>query len=169
MNYDIHEVPPRGGESSRFALASSPTGISTTPTKNITNCYGRGLNERLAEAQPLQPPAKDLILRRVVRVALGVYELSDCRPLRVIPTAKPIRTGRFAKLKLRGGAFLDDLFLGGDAWHQSRDEDIYQAALRLAEGESFGGSELRSLNELVALAVLARAGVTTVAVWDLPF
>lgn len=168
MSYDILEVPPRAGASSRFAIATSPTGINVTPAANLSICYGHALQQRVAEAEPLAPLAKDVILRKLVRTATGAYELRDCRALRLVPDAKPVGSGRFAKLNVQGGALLDDLFLGGEAWRQARDTDIYEAARQLAAAESIQGNDLRRLNELVQLAILARAGITRFERWNLP-
>lgn len=70
--------------------------------------------------------------------------------------------------RLTGGALLDDVFLGGDSWRTVPDDEIWEAARQLVEREEVGGPYLRQLNVSLALALLARRGVTGVRPWELP-
>jgi hypothetical protein len=168
MTYTLHEVPASGTDRSRFALTSSPTGISTSTAANVARAYLRGVVERQQAAEPIEL-SKTIALRKVARtIDGGEYVLADCPEIVVSPDARPIRTGKFSRSELEAGALLDDAFFGGPSFREAHDSAIYEAARRVAEQEAMAGQDLIELNRAVQLLILARAGVTTVRPADLP-
>jgi hypothetical protein len=164
------EAPPRGGteDRSRFATGTSPAGQKVTIPQGINLALQALLDERIAEVESLEPPPKEIVLRRIARTVDGEYVLVPCRPITVRPDSKPATTGRFSKRRRRAGAGVDEILLGRD-WSRLHNDDVDQAFRELAAQERFEwGRELRKLNEILMLIQLARSGVTRLRAWDLP-
>jgi hypothetical protein len=167
--YSHEEVPPSGTARSRYALTTSASGVEgISPGQAINVAFRALVTKRMREAVPDGPLSKEITLRKVGRTIDGEYVTVACRPILVNPDSRPIKSGRFFKTKLQAGALLDDALLGGPSWREAHDDDLYEAARHLAEQERLETHELRTLNETIQLAVLARAGVTTVPIWNLP-
>jgi hypothetical protein len=161
------EAPPRGGDRSRFAHGTSPTGQTVTVPHAINLALRSLLTERIAEAESIEPSAEEITLNRIARTQDGRYILAACRPVSVRPDSKPATTGRFLKRRRRAGAAVDEILLGRD-WSRLHNDDVDQAFLELAAQERFEGRELRKFNEILMLTQLVRIGVTSVKAWDLP-
>jgi hypothetical protein len=169
MSYNLHEVPARDGSRSRFALTSSPTGVSLTPGKAVTVAYLNLVDERRKQAEPIGELSKEIPLRKIGRLADGSgYAVVDSGSVVAVPDAKPAKTGKHHKSNLAGGSLLDDAFLGGPSFREAHDRDLYEAARVVAEEEQMRATDLLDLNRAVQLLVLARAGVTALRPADLP-
>ena len=161
-SYDVTSVPEAPGDGSRYALEVGPGGFAATGgvCGNIVAVYSQLLGARIAEAKAALPPLQEVALKAVV-IREGQYMLASrgvvSGPL-AFENRRPVRRWR----KKLGGAFLDSLFLGQEdgAFGQGPDLEVFEAMLALAEQQKFSGRQLRSLNDQVALLVLARAGVS---------
>jgi hypothetical protein len=159
-SYDVSKVPPTGDNTrSRYALTVTPGGHHATVPATAAVCLNALAEQRIAEAEPLQPEFRTVQLKRVVRNDSGEYQIVAGRTITAAVTVKPTRSGRFASLDVERGALVDSFFLGSAAFAKSRDETVWEALRDFAEDIAADGEALRSLNQEVARLILLRAGV----------
>jgi len=164
---------------SRFATGVNPHGLQVSADVQPLAHYEALLAERDADGEPSVQPV-ELVLKRIAVVEGGGLALVDIRqPFAFIPSARTAISGKFHKREKRGWVFLDAFFSGDQEWHESRDQDVWSAALEAAQDVSLG-SEPRSaatppltralwfLNRLIAVALVHRRGGIGVGVADLP-
>jgi hypothetical protein len=159
--YELTTVPPTKSDRSRFALGRLAEGWdSPSPAAAVAQAYERLLIQRQEEAAPIVPEKKTVALKYVRRDAgSGDWVIRNRGSVEAVPTFAGTPPSRFSRLRSTGGALLDELLLGGDAWDKARDDAVWDALRELCEAEFPDGLTLRRLNEAVALALLLRHGI----------
>jgi hypothetical protein len=156
-SYKLTDVPPAPA-GSRFALPRTAAGWPAEPADALALAYNQLAQARTTEAPELPPATKTVDVFRVA-IEQGTYVLVSDGQVTGRPTREPVRPGKFARKKLSGGALLDSLFLGEEAYVSYRDNDVWEALLELCEEQRPRGESLRRLNIEVRRLVLLRAGI----------
>ena len=178
---------------SRFSTGTNQNGLFVDASLQPLSVYERLLTERAAQAEPVAE-AIEMQLKRIAPVEAGGLALVDlAQPVTFVPSGRTSISGKFRKRETRGWHFLDRFFAGESEWRESRDEDVWHAALEAAQDASFGSAAdgvrgdsgalletrrpaarpaltrgLWSLSRLVAVALVHRRGGVHVTVADLP-
>lgn len=158
--YDVESVPERddGSDRSRFAVGRLPEGWPAESTAQAVNqSLERILERRKEEAPPITPERQTISLKYVQQID-GEYVLLHRGEITGTPTFANTRPTKFKRLRVGGGALIDELFLTDDS--AIRDDQAWQALRLLAERENVTGFELRRLNDLTAELLALRAGLT---------
>jgi hypothetical protein len=166
VGYEVYEVPERGDGRSRFSIDTSPSGFKAAPHSNLFNVLQNLLADRLDEARERRPKG---VVEKIKMVAWvdGEYVVAERGALQVIASCESKRPGKLTSTKFRkppAGDVLDAFFLGDPTvYGEATDADVWFAARALAEVEGLDGAGLRKLNDLTAIALLARAGFIVTA------
>lgn len=178
---------------SAHATGVNANGLPVDPSIQPLSVYERQLVERSAQTDPAEAVV-EMKLKRIATVAGGGLALVGlAQPYAFIPTRRTAISGKFRKREARGWHFLDRFFAGEREWHESRDEDVWQAALEAAQDAGYGSPRdaqlgdnrvfeggdigplpapftkgLWALSRLVALALIHRRGGVHVSVASLP-
>jgi hypothetical protein len=169
--YDPADIPPNPDpERSRFAVSHSRTGIESHPNTVLAASCEHLTSERAQEAEHHAPAQVRIQLKRVALTTEGAHVVVPLRQpeLLVTPNRKPQRPSRFSKFSGTAAEELDSFFLGGDAWRESHDDAIYEAARATCAVHDIQGEALRRLNAATIRALVARAGYVNDS-WEVPF
>lgn len=164
--YDPYSVPEAPGSGSRFFLAFTPAGWKTAPAENVAGVYRSLLSDRQREAQAFTPQPVEVALRQVSLVG-GEYVVEDRGVVVRNPSFESRRPGQRWR-KLEGGGLLDSFYVGGPAFDNAPDLEVWEAARATAEAHLLTGKALRQLNDWTAVLVCLRAGVA-VSDSELPY
>lgn len=161
--YAIKEVPPTADGSTRFALASTPAGMNSTPAKTLALVYGKLLAARQAEAVPDIPPPKPIRFRQVLLPdpadPEAGYRVRERGEIVRVPTVAASTSGKFTSIEI-SAATLDKLFLGDPATIRDlRDSAAYECLKSLCDALKPSLPELRLLNDALACVLALRRGV----------
>ena len=159
--YEPTEAPP-APNGSRFALPKTSAGFSVPGgvAGVVAVEYGNLLEQRRLEAQAHRPAFVNVALKAVKRTADG-FELVERGVLSAVPSWENTRPSlRWRRMEGDGGRFLDSFLLGEDAWEKGPDVEVFDALLSFCEQTKPDGRTLRRLNDLAAVAVAMRAGVS---------
>ena len=158
--YAIEAVPPVGDDTStRFAIGVSPGGFSTRPGANVGLVFNHLVEKMILAAPGLAPEVKTIPMKRVIVNGEGQHVLIDTAPVTAVVTHETVRSGRFSKSSLTGGALVDDLLLSGPSLSSARDETVWDAVLEMCRAIGTSGEETRQISDSVQRALLIRAGV----------
>lgn len=152
-SYEPRDVPenPHG---SRWLLDRTPKGWPVEPRRNAAECFAVLAGQTAASVPRFEQPTVTVVVKW--GDSLGVRE----RGAVTLPQVREsLRPGKIGKCKLKGGALLDSLALGGEAWEKSTDHEAYAALAEFAAEVGLSGQPLRSWNDALARLLAARAGV----------
>lgn len=161
--YSPEHVPPTEDGSTRFGLNSTPTGMTSSPTKTVALIYENLLADRQREAVPDIPPPKPIRFRQVLppdsKAPDEGYRIRERGEIVRVPTVATATSGKFTSIDVNA-AVLDKLFLGDKAITRDlRDSSAYQALKALADQLRPSKPELRKLNDSLACLLALRRGV----------
>jgi hypothetical protein len=169
--YSLREVPERTDGGSRYALSSSPAGWGSDPRTQLVSNLDALLAEMVSGAAQLTPELVEVEVKKIVvsgdgysLVSLGVVQAPQRFPSR--------RAGKFSGLlgELGCGRALDGFFLGKEAFSSSRglrDPEAWDCALAVAEFHALDQAQASKLSEVVARALLFRAGADVKDIYEL--
>ena len=142
---------PAAPHGSRFFQPVSPAGWASGEDRVFAGVLMGLLSDRQAEASAFAPKPVVVALKMVARVGDG-YELADRGELAVRPSLENRRPGKRWR-RAGGGELLDSFFVGGEAFDNAPDLEVWEAARDVAEAHA-----LRVLNDSVACLLCLRAG-----------
>jgi hypothetical protein len=165
--YDIHDVPALP-DRSRWLLASTPSGFAMAPQETFSLALRSLLGERIAAMSARTAEPVTVKLKMVVKRGDG-YELAERGEFAAVPTAVSARPGqRWRQGEKTPGEAFDGLFLGLEPWERMPDGEAWECAVKVAEAARLDGRALRTLNDALAVLLLARAGFPQLRDSDLP-
>lgn len=158
--YNVREVPDRGVPGvSRFQLATTPTGVSSSPAHTALVCWSSILADAQQTAQRLQPEVKEVKLSRVV-IDGGEYRLIDRGTVRKPVELKVTGSGKFAALgEDQAGSLIDRVILGERISGGIRPEVLWEAAVEWASAMRLDGEAVRRLSNIVGCFLCLQAGL----------
>jgi hypothetical protein len=162
QGYRLAEIPARGDGRSRFLLDTSPGGHPTPPVTNLALAAKMLLNERMAEAKAVTPPAQREGVKMVAYRGGEGYVIADRGVVEAIPVVENRRSGKLTGDRFRKdcGDTLDRFLLGDpDVFDVCTDADVWHCLREVVEAEGIEPASLRRLNDAVAQLLLLRAGL----------
>jgi hypothetical protein len=167
---DLADKAPADRTTSRFALAQGPTGLETTPARNVGNCAARLAHSYIQEkADRIVPQPVTVFLQRLAETVDGqVVAVPYARgnPLTGTPTLTPARPGKRISVKDYTPAELLDSFLLGPCpdpsapgWELPDDQVFAVAAAYANTDPEMRGQALKNLSDALMRLVAARAGL----------
>lgn len=156
--YEPRDVPenPHG---SRWLLDHTPVGWPVEPRRNAAECFAVLAGQTAASVPRFEQPTVTVVVKWAS--ASGIRERGAVTLRQVKESLRP---GKLGKVKhLRGGALLDSLALGGEAFEKATDHECYAALAEYAVEVGLTGQPLRTWNDALARLLAARAGVELAA------
>jgi len=156
--YIASELPEVGDSaSSRYALPVYESGRGCTEAEAVASAYATLNITAKRNALPIESPTATVALS-LIAIVDGEYVIRSRGTITGTITTEKTRPGKFGtKNKLTAGALVDAV-LRGEA-PELRDDQTWNALRDLAENIRATGRGLRGLNDQVAIALAARAGL----------
>ena len=154
--YSIQDVPERGDGLSRFMLTVTPAGQGAKPEATMEGIFGKLSTERIKACEPIAPDPVTVKLSYATADHVAPRGSVTARPSFL--STRPARIWR--KLSNDPGGCLDSFFLGGEAWENAPDVELYAALSDLLRATGVRDGEVtRRCNDWLCRAILARAGI----------
>jgi hypothetical protein len=159
--WNPNEAPPSGSPTGRFALTTNHSGNPSRPAATVANAYTKLVQERQASIPEHVPPLAEIALKFAGRKPDGSgWGLFDRGVVRGRVTLEPNRPTKYHKpSKLDAGDLVDELMMGGEAWGNHIDREIWAALLLQLKTLDASPREARAINDAVAIALCLRAGL----------
>lgn len=168
-SYTLAEVPESSSDASRYFIPVTPAGWGQDSGRVFADAAQALCIAIRSSRKPLAPAPVKVPLSQVQKGRDGSYGVVPRGEATLVPNAVNERPGAlWGGNGLKAGRLLDSFLRREVAYSKAPDSMVWKAAAAAAEAMSLGGSDLRKLNDYLAVALLARAGFAGVKDSALP-